>query len=122
MQLELYQIDAFTARVFGGNPACVVPLNEWLPEATLLQIAQENAVGLELLHLGGGGLRRHHRDLATALAEHAQDVLLYAKVIGHDMEFRSSLLAIALAQNPLRFRPGVAVAGADHPGQIKTGH
>ncbi len=44
MQLPLYQIDAFTNHVFGGNPACVVPLIEWLPDATLLQIASENAV------------------------------------------------------------------------------
>lgn len=44
MKLELYQIDAFTDEVFGGNPACVVPLDAWLPDEILLKIAQENAV------------------------------------------------------------------------------
>jgi PhzF family phenazine biosynthesis protein len=44
MKLELYQIDAFTNEVFGGNPACVVPLNEWLPDQLLFQITRENAV------------------------------------------------------------------------------
>lgn len=44
MKLDLYQIDAFTNTVFGGNPACVVPLEEWLPDSVLLQIAKENAV------------------------------------------------------------------------------
>tara|TARA_B100000787_G_scaffold125480_1_gene94709 strand:+ start:2039 stop:2827 length:789 start_codon:yes stop_codon:yes gene_type:complete len=44
MKLELYQIDAFTDKTFGGNPACVVPLNEWLPDETLLEITKENAV------------------------------------------------------------------------------
>lgn len=44
MKLDLYQIDAFTNRIFGGNPACVVPLKEWLPDTILLQIAKENAV------------------------------------------------------------------------------
>jgi len=44
MKLELYQIDAFTDKIFGGNPACVVPLNDWLPDDILLKIAQENAV------------------------------------------------------------------------------
>ncbi len=44
MKLELYQIDAFTDKTFGGNPACVVPLNDWLPDHTLLKIAKENAV------------------------------------------------------------------------------
>ena len=44
MRLSIYQIDAFTDEVFKGNPACVVPLKEWLPDQTLLNIAQENAV------------------------------------------------------------------------------
>ena len=42
--LDVYQIDAFTNTIFGGNPACVVPLNSWLPDETLLKITQENAV------------------------------------------------------------------------------
>ena len=44
MKLNLYQIDAFTDRIFGGNPACVVPLEEWLQDEVLLKIAKENAV------------------------------------------------------------------------------
>lgn len=44
MQLHLYQIDAFTDEIFSGNPACVVPLSEWIPDELLLKIAKENAV------------------------------------------------------------------------------
>lgn len=44
MKLQLFQIDAFTDQIFGGNPACVVPLEDWLPNETLLKIARENAV------------------------------------------------------------------------------
>ncbi|WP_372639811.1 PhzF family phenazine biosynthesis protein [Ancylomarina sp.] len=44
MKLDLYQIDAFTDQVFGGNPACVVPLTEWLDDDLLFKIAKENAV------------------------------------------------------------------------------
>jgi PhzF family phenazine biosynthesis protein len=44
MKLELYQIDAFTDTIFGGNPACVVPLPAWLPDELLSKIAKENAV------------------------------------------------------------------------------
>ena len=44
MKLDLYQIDAFTDHVFGGNPACVVPLKEWLDDDLLFHIAKENAV------------------------------------------------------------------------------
>ena len=42
MELNLYQVDAFTDRPFGGNPAAVMPLQEWLPTATMQAIALEN--------------------------------------------------------------------------------
>ncbi len=42
MKLPLWQVDAFASKVFVGNPAAVVPLTEWLPDATLLGIAAEN--------------------------------------------------------------------------------
>jgi len=42
MKYDLYQVDAFTSEVFGGNPAAVVPLERWLPDETLLNIAIEN--------------------------------------------------------------------------------
>ena len=38
---KLYQIDAFTDTIFGGNPACVVPLENWLSDELLLKIAKE---------------------------------------------------------------------------------
>ena len=44
MTLDLFQIDAFTNSVFGGNPACVIPLTSWLPDEILLKVTQENAV------------------------------------------------------------------------------
>jgi PhzF family phenazine biosynthesis protein len=40
--LPLYQVDAFTDRPFGGNPAAVIPLDIWLPDETLQAIAVEN--------------------------------------------------------------------------------
>ncbi len=42
MRIPLYQVDAFTGQVFGGNPAGVCPLEDWLPEATMQSIATEN--------------------------------------------------------------------------------
>jgi PhzF family phenazine biosynthesis protein len=42
MQLPMYQVDAFTDRVFGGNPAAVCPLDTWLPDQLLQAIATEN--------------------------------------------------------------------------------
>lgn len=42
MHLNLYQVDAFTDKIFSGNPAAVVPLDSWLPDETLQNIALEN--------------------------------------------------------------------------------
>jgi predicted PhzF superfamily epimerase YddE/YHI9 len=42
MRIPLYQVDAFTSRLFGGNPAAVCPLTEWLPDATMQAMAAEN--------------------------------------------------------------------------------
>ena len=42
MKLPIYQVDAFTNRMFGGNPAAVVLLDAWLPDAALAAIAAEN--------------------------------------------------------------------------------
>jgi len=42
MTLRLYQLDAFTDQLFGGNPAAVCPLTEWLPDETMQAIAREN--------------------------------------------------------------------------------
>jgi PhzF family phenazine biosynthesis protein len=42
MSQTIYQIDAFSGRVFAGNPAAVCPLDAWLPDATMQAIAAEN--------------------------------------------------------------------------------
>jgi predicted PhzF superfamily epimerase YddE/YHI9 len=38
----MFQVDAFADRIFGGNPAAVLVIDQWLPEAVMLAIAQEN--------------------------------------------------------------------------------
>lgn len=40
--MKIYQIDAFSIQVFKGNPAAVVPLEDWLSTETMQQIAAEN--------------------------------------------------------------------------------
>jgi PhzF family phenazine biosynthesis protein len=55
MTLSIYQIDAFTAVPFGGNPAAVVPLQRWLPEELMGAIASENNLSETAFVLGGEG-------------------------------------------------------------------
>ena len=42
MKIPLFQVDAFTGRIFGGNPAAVCPLEAWLDDAKMQAIAAEN--------------------------------------------------------------------------------
>jgi len=42
MRVPIYQVDAFTDTLFGGNPAAVCPLQGWLPDATMQAVAAEN--------------------------------------------------------------------------------
>ena len=42
MQLTIYQVDAFTNKLFQGNPAAIVPLEKWLDEDMMQRIAMEN--------------------------------------------------------------------------------
>ncbi|SHE78557.1 phenazine biosynthesis protein PhzF family [Mariniphaga anaerophila] len=42
MKLKLFQVDAFAEKTFSGNPAAVVPLEEWLPSHLMQNIAREN--------------------------------------------------------------------------------
>ena len=74
MKLPLYQIDAFTNKIFGGNPACVVPLEKWLKDDVLLKIAQENAVAETAFFVKMGNnfhLRWFTPDIEMDLCGHA---------------------------------------------------
>jgi PhzF family phenazine biosynthesis protein len=42
MRLTLYHLDSFTDRLFGGNPAAVIPLDNWINDNLMQQVAMEN--------------------------------------------------------------------------------
>jgi PhzF family phenazine biosynthesis protein len=42
MKITLYQVDAFTDKLFGGNPAAVILLKEWLSDELMQKIGLEN--------------------------------------------------------------------------------
>jgi predicted PhzF superfamily epimerase YddE/YHI9 len=42
VRIPYWHVDAFAARPFAGNQAAVMPLEEWLPDATLQAIGEEN--------------------------------------------------------------------------------
>lgn len=87
MRIELHQVDAFATQPFEGNPAAVCPLEEWLPDATMLAIAAENQLS-ETAFLVGKNSHYHLRWFTPAeevdLCGHA--TLASAWVVLHVLE------------------------------------
>ncbi len=48
MLVKIYQVDAFTDKLFGGNPAAVCHLAAWLDNNTMQKIASENNLSQHL--------------------------------------------------------------------------
>jgi PhzF family phenazine biosynthesis protein len=42
MNLKIYVANAFSKKKFAGNPAAVVPLNDWLDDSLMQQVAAQN--------------------------------------------------------------------------------
>jgi len=55
MNIPFYHVDAFTSRVFAGNPAGVCFLDTWPDAALLLAVAAENALPETAFLVKGGG-------------------------------------------------------------------
>ena len=74
MELPIFQVDAFTGRLFGGNPAAVVILSHWLPDETLQAIAAENNLAETAFVVplqGAFGLRWFTPEVEVDLCGHA---------------------------------------------------
>lgn len=87
MEIPIYQVDAFAARPFTGNPAAVCPLGSWLPDETMQALAMENNLA-ETAYFVKTGDRYHLRwftpELEIDLCGHA--TLASAWVILNRME------------------------------------
>ena len=54
MRAPIFQVDAFTSEVFGGNPAAVCPLERWIPDQLMQRIAAENALSETAFYIRDG--------------------------------------------------------------------
>ncbi len=73
MKIPIYQVDAFTGRLFGGNPAAVCPLESWLPDETMQAVAAENNLSETAFFVRKGGvfeIRWFTPKIEIALAGH----------------------------------------------------
>ena len=53
--MKQYIIDAFTDKIFSGNPAAICILDEWLSDETMLLIARENNLSETAFAIKGEG-------------------------------------------------------------------
>lgn len=116
MQLPIYQVDAFTDRLFAGNPAAVVPLDEWLPDETMLSIARENNLSETSFVVGEGGsyqLRWFTPTREVDLCGHA--TLAAAFVIFSHYAPQTALLEFATASGELRVSQAGDIFWLDFP-------
>jgi PhzF family phenazine biosynthesis protein len=92
--LEIFQIDAFTSKPFGGNPAAVVPLQEWLADALMLKIAAENNLSEAAFFVKDGdryNIRWFTPRVEVNLCGHA--TLASAHVIFHELALEKDFIA-----------------------------
>lgn len=106
--MKIFQVDAFTNRLFSGNPAAVVPLDDWLDNETMQRIAAENNLAETAFFVPqreGFHIRWFTPKVEVDLCGHA--TLATAHVLFSHMGFNGSELKLSSRSGPLRvFREG----------------
>ncbi|BCR06784.1 putative isomerase [Desulfuromonas versatilis] len=116
MRIPIYQVDAFAAEVFGGNPAAVCPLVSW-PEDQLLQaIAAENNLAETAFLVSRGEqyeLRWFTPKVEIDLCGHA--TLAAAYVVFHYLNIHLPEVRFSTRSGPLVVRREGALLAMDFP-------
>jgi predicted PhzF superfamily epimerase YddE/YHI9 len=93
VEIPIFQVDAFSADVFSGNPAAICPLEDWLPDETLQAIAAENNLAETAYFVrrnGGYQLRWFTPTIEVDLCGHA--TLASAHVLFEELNERGEAL------------------------------
>src|SRR5450755_3498454 len=102
MRTPIYQLDAFAARRFAGNPAAVMPMASFLDDAVLQAIAAENNLSETAFLVPEGGdyrLRWFTPTTEVPLCGHA--TLASAAVVMERLEPGRSTVVFHSASGPL---------------------
>lgn len=121
MQLAIYQVDAFTKKLFGGNPAAVVPLKEWLPDALMQKIALENNLSETAFFVpkaNGFHIRWFTPAAEVALCGHA--TLATAYVVFNIMKYSSDTILFDSKSGILKVKRTDRLLELDFPAQDLT--
>ena len=103
--LPIYQVDAFTSELFGGNPAAICPVEEALSDELMQSIALENNLS-ETAFISGADGNYHIRwftpGTEVSLCGHA--TLAASYVIRHELGDRSEELSFKSLSGVLKVR------------------
>ncbi len=102
MRTPVYHVDAFTSRRFGGNPAAVMPMKTFLPDADMLAIAAENNLSETAFLVPEGSdyrLRWFTPQVEVPLCGHA--TLASAAVVMERLEAGRNKVVFQSASGPL---------------------
>jgi len=105
MQTPIFQLDAFTNRLFCGNPAAVMPMDGFLEDAALQAIAAENNLAETAFLVRDGGdyrLRWFTPAVEVPLCGHA--TLAGAAVVLERLEPARDSVVFHTASGPLTVR------------------
>jgi PhzF family phenazine biosynthesis protein len=94
MRIPFVQVDAFADRPFTGNPAAVIALDAWLPDATMQAIAEENSLSETAFTVPAAGDADHELRWFTpttevALCGHATLAAGHVLIEGEEVRFRT---------------------------------
>lgn len=93
MQIPIFQVDAFTDKLFGGNPAAVCPLESWLPEELMQSIAAENNLAdTAFFTLGEDGYEIRWFTPTTEIALCGHATLASAAVLFERLNYRGETI------------------------------
>ncbi len=125
INLPFFHVDAFANRPFEGNPAAVMPLAEWLPDATLQAIAAENNLSETAFTVPSGGsevdydLRWFTPTVEVELCGHATLASAHVLMTKERLRFatRSGVLSVTREDGKLWLDlPAFAVEEGEEPG------
>jgi len=103
MNITIYQVDAFTDTLFGGNPAAVCPLEKWLDKGLMQNIAAENNLSETAFFVKGDKgfeLRWFTPKVEVDLCGHA--TLASAHVLFNHLDYHEKQITFASASGELR--------------------
>ena len=121
MKLSMYQVDAFTDRLFAGNPAAVVLCESELPAETMQSIAAENNLSETAFVVLTGNehqIRWFTPTVEVDLCGHA--TLAAAHVIFNHLKFFGNTVSFSSKSGPLHVRQDGKILYLDFPADSIT--